>query len=289
MTDNLQYLVQLLDDDDDIVQQCVDRAILAMGQDVLHSISALEKRESDASLKSAIKWKMEMYNAEFRISELRKAATRSGHLSLFETGFTVSKLIDPKLSRMEFDQLFYQCACDFLDEYSDSKTAVENTRIFSHIFYRRLLMKPCDTLITSERHASIVNVMKIRSGNPIALAFVYFMVAQEASLPILPLCFPGGFVPAYVENGRPIFYINIFHNGEIFLEDKLKEFLSAQGLRYDASQFQLKDESAVLTIYLESLQYLYSSLGMQIRCDNIEKVLEAFGNERFLTRDEEID
>jgi hypothetical protein len=287
MTDRLQYLVQLLDDDDDIVQQCVDRAIIDMGPDVLHALSALEKREKDATLKTAIKWKMEMYNAEFRIRELRKAATQSSRISLFETGFTVSKLIDPKLSRMEFDQLFYQCACDFMNEYSDARTAVENARIFSHIFYHRLLFRPCDTLLSSERHASIVNVMKERTGNPIALSYVYFMIAQESALPIQPLCFPGGFVPAYVENGRPIFYINIFRNGEIFLEDKLKEFLTVQGMQFDASQFQLKDESTVLTIYLESLQYLYSSIGRQTKCDNIEKVLEAFGNERFLTRDEE--
>lgn len=285
----LQWLVSLFDDQDEEVRECVDRRVLSMGPDVIHGLDAVRRRLSSPREKAAVLARMRHYNTLFKLDDIESFARkgRESELSLFEGSWLICSMLDMKLSRMEYETQFYQCAAEYMSEASDDRTAVENARIFSHIFYHRLHFYACDTLVSDERHALLPEILRSRRGNPIALAFLYFAFAQEAGLPIRPVCFPGGFVPAYVENGKVLFYLNIYHNGEIFLEDKLREFVSRQGVEVDWTQVRLREVSVLIVIYLESLLYIYSSRGDERLASVIEKALDCFGDERFLAIDQE--
>ena len=92
-------------------------------------------------------------------------------------------------------------------------------------------------------------------------------------------------MPTYVENGRIQFYINVYRGGELFPKDRLETFLKATGLQIDQSAFRRRDESSMLTLYLESLLYIYSGKKDEKKSALIERALDMLGPERFLTID----
>ena len=130
------------------------------------------------------------------------------------------------------------------------------------------------------------DVLKSRGGNPFALAFIYLMICQIAGLPVELLCFPGGFVPAYVEGGKILFYINLYRGGELFPQDRLDTFMKATGLQIDKSAFRRRDESAMLTLYLESLLYIHAGRKNEKMSTLLDRALSILGPERYLTIDE---
>ena len=113
------------------------------------------------------------------------------------------------------------------------------------------------------------------------------MICQVSGLPVELVCFPCGFIPVYVEGGKVLFYINLYRGGDIFLKDRLNQFLQATGLKIDAQSFRRRDESAMLTLYLESLLYIHAGRKDEKMSGVIERALNILGPERFLTIDEQ--
>lgn len=284
----LDSLVALLDDRDDVVTECVDRRLLSFGPAIVRALVNCSARQSDAALKSLIETKAGDINAGLRLEEFSDFVKRQkGPLSLFEAAFIISSIFDCNLQRDPFEDRFFKYSGEYLAEHSDARTGIENIRIFNHIFFHRLGFTLYDVDLTNPQYAIISNVLRTKEGNPFALAFIYFMIAQVAGLPLRALCFPGGFVPVYVENGKELFYINVYRGGEIFLKDRLKVFLSTIGITSVGPRFRVRDDDAILTIYLESLLFIYSNLHDEKKCPVIERALDCIGSERFLTIDEE--
>jgi hypothetical protein len=96
------------------------------------------------------------------------------------------------------------------------------------------------------------------------------------------MCFPGGFVPAYIENDKVLFYIDIFREGEVFSESKLKYYLENQGVDIDTSAFEVRDDRTLLLVYLEVLHFMYVQKGDEYMVSILDRALRLFGDERVL-------
>lgn len=285
----LTDLVSLFDDRDTIVTGKVNERLLSLGPAIVPYLLEIASRESDKGFRSTIVERITALNTEMKLTDLKDFVSRpKGPLSLFEGSLIVCSMMNPKVTRCPFEDSFFRCSAEYLSEASDQRTGVENIRIFNHIFYHRLGFTLCDVELRDPSFSLISDVLKTRKGNPFALSLIYFMIAQESGLPIQTLCFPGGFVPVYVENGKELFYINVYHGGEIFLKDHLNEFISRTGITIDKSTFRRRDESAMLSIYLESLLYIYSNRHDEKKCTAIDRALNIIGSERFLTIEEDL-
>jgi len=284
----LDCLVSLLDDKDLTVSKCVDDRLRSAGLPIVRLLTTMASNESNLEMKRLISERAENLNIDFRLNDFKDFTTRQrGPLSLFEAGFLISSMFDTGLRRDWYEDMFFKCSGEYLAEHSDQRTGIENIRIFNHIFFHRLGFTVYDVDISRDEFALISRALKTRKGNPFTIAYIYFMIAQVAGLPLKALCFPGGFVPVYVENGKEMFYINVYRGGEIFLKDRLSEFLKATGIPINPSSFHLREDSSVTTVYLESLLFLYSNLKEEKKCSFIERALSCMCSERFLTVDEE--
>ena len=96
------------------------------------------------------------------------------------------------------------------------------------------------------------------------------------------MCFPGGFVPAYIENDKILFYMDIFRDGEIFSESKLKYYLENQGVDLDTSAFEVRDDRTLLQVYLEVLHFMYAQKEDEYFISLLDRALKLFGDERVL-------
>ena len=282
----LEPLVALFDDRDSVVTELVDQRLASFGSEVVRSLHNRADRESDPVQKAAIVERARRLNAEFRLDEFQDFINRSpAPLSLFEGGWFITSLLDWTLSRDRYEALFYQCMEAYQLEHSDLRTGVENVRILNHVFYHRLKFTLYDVQLKDPQYALLGDTLQTRGGNPFVLAYIYLAICQTAGLPVELLCFPGGFVPAYVEHGKIQFYINVYRGGELFPQDRLEAFLKATGLQIDTSAFRRRDESSMLTLYLESLLYIHAGLKDEKKSALIERALDMLGPERFLTID----
>lgn len=289
--EELEPLVALLDDRDSVVSDLVNNRLVSYGPEVVRSLRNFSERETDTARKALITERAKALNTEFKLADFQDFTTRNpGPLSLFEGSWILCSMLDWTLQRERYEELFFRCSQAYLVEGSDQRTGVENIRILNHIFYHRLKFTLYDVQLRDPKYALVSDVLKTRGGNPFALAFIYLMICQISGLPVELLCFPGGFVPAYIEGGRILFYINIYRGGELFPQDRLDQFLKATGLQIDKNAFRRRDESAMLTLYLESLLYIHSSRKQNRQNDQLtatlERALSILGPERYLTIDE---
>ena len=289
--EELEPLVSLLDDRDSVVTELVNDRLASYGPEVVRSLRNRSERETDPALKALIVERGKALNTEFKLADFQDFTTRNpGPLSLFEGSWIISSMLDWTLQRERYEELFFRCSQAYLVEGSDQRTGVENIRILNHIFYHRLHFTLYDVQLRDPKYALVGEVLKTRGGNPFALSFIYLMICQISGLPVELLCFPGGFVPAYVEGGKVLFYINVYRGGELFPQDRLDQFLKATGLQIDKSAFRRRDESAMLTLYLESLLYINANQKKNRQGDRLnatlERALSILGPERYLTIDE---
>ncbi len=272
-SEELDALIQLLDDDDNVVRRCVDERLRSFGPQVvgvLLEAGAVEKAES--------------LNTEFRLEDLKRLLSKSGgSVSLFEGAYIICSIADCTLKRGELEQWFFKCVSEYQGEASDDRTAFENTGVFNHIFFERLGFTLYDMGLSNPEYALVGKALESRRCNPLTMVYIYIMVAQACGLPLMPMLFPGGVVPVYMENGKELFYINVFHKGEIFYRHNLKDSLKFIGSMLGNVEFKVRDEAALLAIYLESLQIVFSNSGNRRLCSALDSALSLFGPDRFLS------
>lgn len=289
--EELAFIAELFDDRDPVVRDCVDRKIIGMGKEVIPALEELRRKAGSVEAKRVISDKIMQYNAEFRIADLRRlaGADATQPYSLREGCFVVCSMLNPQISREQFEEALYQCSSEYRQELSEQRTALENVSLFNHVFFHRLRFTLCDQEMTDPRQASIFDALRSRRGNPFTIAAIYMMLAEDVALPLYPLCFPGGFVPAYVEKGRELFYLNLFNNGEIFAQTHLRDYMIEQGIPFDHNRFLLRKPNVLVNIYLESLLFIYSSTEDENMQELIQKALAALGGERFLESGETLE
>ena len=285
--EELEPLVTLLGDRDTVVTEAVDSRLASFGPEIIRALRKRSEKEKDPWQKALIAERAKALNTEFKLADLQDFTNRTpGPLSIFEGSWIISSLLDWTLRREHFEDLFFRCSQEYLAEGSDRRTGVENIRILNHVFYHRLKFTLYDVHLTDPKYAMVADVLKTRGGNPFTLALVYLMICQISGLSVELLCFPGGFVPAYTEGGKILFYINLYRGGELFPQDRLDTFLKATGLKLDRSTFRRRDESAMLTLYLESLLYINARRQDENMNNILDRALNCLGSERYLTIDE---
>ena len=286
--EELESIIALLDDRDTVVTELVDNRLASFGPEIVRSLRNRLERESNPVRKACIETRAQQLNTEFRLDDFRQFTTRpAGPLSLLEGSWIISSMLDYTLQREHFEDQFFHCSQEYLAEGSDQRTGLENIRILNHIFFHRLKFSLYDVQLKDPKHALVSETLRTRGGNPFVLALIYLMICQEAGLPVELVCFPGGFVPVYVEHGRNLFFINIYRGGDLFPESRLDVFLKTAGLKIDKSNVRRRDESAMLTLYLESLFYIFSNRKDEKKSAVIDRALSCLGPERYLSIDEQ--
>ena len=294
--EELDYIIDLYNDADASVAAAVDRFFVDKGLAALSALNARCKAELDPARKEKFCSILTSQSRNYVLrsfAQLRALSEQGQECSLLEAGFLLGLMFNPLLSREDYNAAVMPAVIAVMAETSDEKTAIENLGILNHIFYKRYGFSASDPFGITENNSLIMNVIEGRKGNPIALSMVYFIIAQGAGLPIYPLCFKGGFVPVYEENGRILFNINVFHQGEAFFENKIsgmvKTQAAAMGLDLDIGEPEVRKDHSIIVMYLEYVQMLYSNGGNRDVQLLIDDAITALGSERFLTIEQDED
>lgn len=277
----LKSIVTLLDDTDDFVVNAINRRMLGRGTSILKDLSLLYNQEKSYKVKGLIADKIQYLTNEFVLDELKQMVQRD-YPELGRGIYLISKLVNPDIDEIYFQDLISVLLGDLLREITPEKTAIEKMEIFNHIFFHRLLFKWKDYPITRDSTTVLTSVLSSRCGIPLSISLAYFLLARNSGLEVYPMCFPGGFVPAYIENDKILFYLDIFRDGEIFSESKLRYYLENQGVDLESSAFEVRDDRALLLVYLEMLLVMFTQKGDEYYIELLNRAVELFGDDRIL-------
>ena len=277
----LKSIVTLLDDTDDFVIKAINKRMLGRGASVLSDLEEMYNREKSYKTKGLIADKIQFLSNEFVLEEFENMLVRE-YPDLERGIYLISKLIVPDIDEIYFKDLIGVLIRDLVEEINDSKTALEKMEMFNHLVYHRLRVQCGDYAVTRESTTVLTSVLSSRHGIPLSISLVYFLLARCVGLEVYPMCFPGGFVPSYVENDKILFYMDIFREGEIFSESRLKYYLENQGVDIDTSAFEVRDDRTLLLVYLEVLHFMYTQKGDEYIVSVLDRALRLFGDERVL-------
>lgn len=288
--DDFQYIVDLWGDADSAVVAAVDRYFADNWQQAMSRLRGEYSAEMVPGRKAVLKKMLVKYNKMYVIGalgDIARQSARGDECSLLEAGYLISSLTDATLRREDYLEAVLPVAMSVMQEVSDTKTALENVNLLNHVFYKRYGFSSTGPFEMTLETSLLMEVARKGKGSPFALSLLYFIVAQSAGLPVYPLCFTGGFVPVYEEGGKILFNINVFHQGEVFIENNISNMVKHQaaalGVNVDIGEAVVKKDHSILVMYLEFLQMLYSNAGDAAAQMDIDDAIEALGGGRFLT------
>lgn len=275
-------LITLMDDPDSIVRKAVRDRLIERGQE---TVELIERQYLPGSPED----KRELYLSF--LDEVKADIATGKLISLIESPQPMLDLglyYVTRVADTTADELLYFTALEALSEeisieIGEDKTSIESVKIFNYLFFNRFNFHHTDVQMQQSESALIDRVLLSRGGNPVAISLVYFLLSRSVGLPIYPLCFPGGFVPVYLDNeGKIIFYLNIFKQGSIFLEETLMQFFEDIGMVYNPESLKIEEERALVAIYAELLGYIYKSEENFQVVSRMEKISTLFEGRRFL-------
>lgn len=275
-------LITLMEDPDSIVRKAVRDRLIERGQETVELIerqylpgSPEDKREIYLSFLDEVKADI----ATGKLISLIESPQPMLDLGLYY----VTRVADTTTDELLYFTTLEALSEEISREIGEDKTSVESVKIFNYLFFNRFSFHHTDVQMQQSESALIDRVLLSRGGNPVAISLAYFLLSRSVGLPIYPLCFPGGFVPVYLDNeGKIIFYLNIFKQGSIFLEETLMQFFEDIGMAYNPESLKIEEERALVAIYAELLGYIYKSEENFQVVSRMEKISTLFEGRRFL-------
>ncbi len=274
-------IISLMDDSDTTVREAVIDCLADRGEESLQILDRfiVENLPGDYEMQKEV---VNQVRDRLVFERLSRFLQSRDH-TLSDGLMLVSKSINPEMDEQLFSSQISEMSEEIIQELSDDKTDLENMGIFNYFFFRRLGFVYSDFLIEKEEGTLLEQVMITKKGNPVAISIMYFLLARAVGMEIYPLCFPGGFVPVLTgEEGRIVFYLNIFKGGAIFTKESLADFFKEIGVEYSPDDVRVEDDLALVVIYAELLGYLYRSDEKSVKYKRIERVLSLMGGRRFL-------
>jgi len=275
-------IIALMDDPDSSVREAVVDRLMARGEESLDTLARYIGEEIRGELAHEHMSVINEVRERIIFNRLTIFLNSKDH-TLSDGLMLVTKYIDPSMDEQLFYTRISELSEDIVQELSDEKTDLENIGIFNYFFFKRIGFIYTDYMVEKEEGTIIDRVLVSRQGNPVAISIIYFLLARAVGMEIHPLCFPGGFVPVLTsENGRIVFYLNIFKGGAIFLKENLIDFFKEIGIDYDPDNVRIEDDIALVSIYAELLGYLYRREENGEGFRRVEQILSLMGDRRFL-------
>ena len=275
-------LMSLMDDPDLVVRNAVRERLIERGEDSIEQIERffipqLPKQDRDKYILY-----LEEIKAEIAIERLL-VLLKDPQPILSKALFLITKIADSSAEESIYLTVLDSLRNEIELEISEEKTPIENVEIFNFIFFRRFGFKHSEAELIKTEGALIDRVLLSRVGNPVTVTLSYFLMAGAVGLPIYPLSFPGGFVPVYLDNsGRILFYLNVFKQGAIFLEDTLKQFFEDIKISYNPELLRVDQERDLLAIYAEFLSFIYKKNDNEYVASRLDRVVSLIGGQKYL-------
>ncbi|MEO8587738.1 MAG: transglutaminase-like domain-containing protein, partial [Flavobacteriales bacterium] len=239
MSENeIQALITLIDDPDEGVYLQVRDRIVQLGDNV---VPVLERAWEYDDLGDLFRNRIEdiLHTIHLAgVTDRLKAWKETGGENLLEGALIISRYRYPDMDEHKVKARLASIRQDIWLELNDHLTAFEKVRVFNHIFFQIHGFKGNKRNYHAPQNSYINEVLDSRKGNPLSLAIIYQVLAEDLNLPMRGVNLPNHFVLAYLDeesiggadHGQQgeeniLFYVNAFSQGDILGRNEINEFL----------------------------------------------------------------
>jgi regulator of sirC expression with transglutaminase-like and TPR domain len=280
----INALMRLMDEPDAAIFEQVSARISSFGNFALPFL----ENEWEASGNTLVQKRVEKLITEIQFLEVRtefRLWIDDGCKNLLEACLIIARMGSPELSEQGVRQELARIRKDIWLEINENLTALEQIRVFNHVFYDIHGFTGNAEAIHSPDNSFIDRVLAERKGNPLSLAIVYLLIAQSLDIPVFGVNLPEHFVLAYVGNAGDaggsgdtgeegmsavLFYINAFSNGTVFSRRDVAEFIQRLGHQPKTRYLEPCGNKDIIARLLNNLLNAYFKEGNSLRAEQVE-------------------
>jgi regulator of sirC expression with transglutaminase-like and TPR domain len=291
MSENeIRALITLIDDPDEGVYLQVRERIVSLGDDV---VPVLEQAWEFSDLGDLFRDRIEdiLHTIHLEnVTERLKVWKAAGGDDLLEGAMIISRYRYPELDEMRVKAKLASIRQDIWLELNDHLTAFEKVRVFNHIFFQVHGFKGNKRNYHAPQNSYINEVLDSRTGNPLSLAIIYQVLAEDLGLPLRGVNLPNHFVLAYLDEDsiggtdsaqtgeeNVLFYVNAFSQGDILGRKEINEFLEKLKIEPRPMFYSPCTNIDIIRRQLNNLANSYQKLDDPFRADELLKLRDLLG------------
>ena len=291
MSDNeLRALITLIDDPDEAVYDQIRSKIVGLGEEV---VPQLERAWEYDDLGDMFRNRIEdiLHTIHLAgVTDRLKAWHASGGEDLLEGALIISRYRYPDMDEQKVKARLASIRQDIWLELTDHLTAFEKVRVFNHIFFQIHGFKGNKRNYHAPQNSYINEVLDSKKGNPLSLAIIYQVLAEDLGLPMRGVNLPNHFVLAYLDeesmsgadHGQDgeenvLFYVNAFSQGDILGRNEINEFLEKLKIERRTSFYQPCTNLDIIRRQMNNLANSYKKMGDTERSAELETLRDLLG------------
>ncbi len=268
---DIQALISMVDEPNPTVYDEISSRILSWGnaampfiEDAYYGTPDGEVRERLYSLLNRIRYE--------ELSSFLIDWASSEKSDLLEAWLHVTEYFYPTFNKVTVNEHLAEIINDIWLEMNDNLTALEQIKVFNHIFYEIHGFKGNIEDYHNPENSFINKVLENKTGNPLSLSIIYMIIAQRVELPVRGINLPDHFVLTYMGErfdttgmkiyfDRPLFYINAFSGGSVFSSNGINTFLLKLGLEPLPSFFEPCSHNEIIMRMLNNILVSFEHAG----------------------------
>ncbi|MCB0764667.1 MAG: transglutaminase-like domain-containing protein [Flavobacteriales bacterium] len=291
MSENeLRALITLIDDPDEGVYLEVRNRIVSLGE---HVVPELEKAWEFDDLGDLFRDRIEdiLHTIHLAgVTDRLRAWHAAGADDLLEGALIICRYRYPDMDEHKVKARLASIRQDIWLELNDHLTAFEKIRVFNHIFFQIHGFKGNKRNYHAPQNSYINEVLDSRKGNPLSLAIIYQVLAEDLGLPLRGVNLPNHFVLAYLDeesmggadSGQEgeesiLFYVNAFSQGDILGRNEINEFLEKLKIEPRPAFFQPCTNLDIVRRQMNNLANSYQKLGDTERAEDLLRLRDLLG------------
>ncbi len=284
-------LVSMMDEPDPKIFSDISGKILHHGQEALPYLELEFESVTDDFLRSRIEALMNdiRHDTVFRV--LQSAIGGHGQDDLLKAWLGISKYHYPGIAEEEILEKVDAIRKDVWLEVNDNLTALEQVKVFNHVFYGLHGFRGNIENYHSPDNIFINRVLMTMKGNPLSIGLLYMLVAHRADIPVMGINLPEHFVLAYmgetidteslrIRDDQPLFYIDAFSNGNVFSAREINDFLDKLGHEPLPGFFSPCSNKEIIIRMLNNLVVAYDHTGEYGKKDEIQSLIDRLNQVR---------
>ena len=263
MSENeIKALIRLLDDPDEAVYKAVKKKIISYGANILPDLTkawqdAKAAGNGNALLMARFGRIVPLLQTNLLVNLIDE--WKSNPHDLRHIAWLVSRFNYFALDRQKFDDTLDSLK-EMIPAYAPGNfSPLEQIKIFNNSFFRRMGFKSVPLSdYYNPNNCSPDHVINSKLGNPVSLAFVYMLLAEEVGLPVYGVNLPKNFILAYSDDRKKVdFYINPMSNGAVFERSEIDRFLQDIHLKPEQQFYAPCDTITIIKRLLCRLELSY--------------------------------
>jgi regulator of sirC expression with transglutaminase-like and TPR domain len=282
MSQEVDTLISLLDDNDTEVLHAVSDELLKKGIPIIPNLEKAWERALDHKLQERLEkviHGIQFLNAKNKL----KGWIENGATNLIEGASYIAQFQYPTTSLAGINASIEKISNDVYLSAQNNLSAIEKVRLLNYVIFELNNFVRNSSNYYSPQNSFINQVIETRKGNPVSLGIIYLAVAHKVGLPIYGVNLPKSFILAYLNEYRHfdskdisndiLFYINPYSKGTILSRREIDNFIVQQKIKAEPDFYEPCDNKTIIHRLLTNLIISYQKLGFEDKIKLLQEII----------------